>query len=90
MKPIKTEDIQSHATDNDTSKKDHLKFTNIPLSPEDLSNIIASFETNSVHAHSKSKKSKKTHHAQPTTNDCLTLTGRSGLNHQQMDSCKNG
>ena len=65
MKPIKTEDIQSHATD--TSKKDDLKFTNILLSPEDPSNIIASPETNSVHIYSKSKKSKKTHHVQPTT-----------------------
>ena len=41
IKPIKAKDIQSHATD--TSKKDDLKFTNIPLSPEDLSNIIAPF-----------------------------------------------
>ena len=59
MKPIKTEDIQSH---------------NIPLSPEDPSNIIASPETNSVHVHSKSKKSKKTHHAQPTTKYYATLS----------------
>ena len=39
MKLIKTEDIQSHATDS--SKKYDLKFTNIPLSLEDPSNIMS-------------------------------------------------
>ena len=72
IKPIKTDDIQLHATD--TSKKDEFKFTNILLSPEDPSNIIGSPETNSLHIHSKSNKSKKTHHVQPTTKDHAILS----------------